>query len=213
MTLPNAYSGVKKIFIAELLQIVGLVLAIVGLASLLGAVEAYSYYGDSVGAEGVAATGGMFTLLAAILAIVALVLNLVGLRQASKDEPDRMGKAFAFAVATLILSVIVGVCQSMQWGIATLFSVASSLTQMCTIIFTIMGVSEVTQNISRQDVADMGPKILTLAVIAIAASIIATIIGHTIGGIALLIALGLMIVAYFVFLVFLGRATSALAKG
>ena len=213
MTLPNAHSGVKKIFIAEILQIIGSIVAIVGLTSILGAAGVYSVTGDANDVVGVAAVGGIFTLLAAALAILALVLNLVGLRQASKDEPDRMGKAFMFAIITLILSVIVSLCQSMHWGAAGFFSTLSSISQLCMIIFTIMGVSEVTQNIARQDVADMGPVIITIEVIAIVAAIIAGIVGNVIGGVAAIISLVLMIVSYFVFLVFLGRATSALAKG
>ena len=214
MTLPNAYKGVKKVFIAEILQIIGAILAIIGLLELAGAIGVYQQFGNVDGLEGLAASGGMFTLIALTLSIIALILNLVGLKQASKDEPDRMAKAFAFAIATLILSVVVGVFQSLHWySAAAVFNVLSTISQMCTIIFTIMGVSEVTQNIARQDVADMGPTILTISVIAIAVSIIASIIGNVVGGVAAIIALALMIVAYAVFLVFLGRATSALAKG
>ena len=210
MTLPNAYKGVKKVFIAEILQIIGAILAIIGLLELAGAIGVYQQFGNVDGLEGLAASGGMFTLIALTLSIIALILNLVGLKQASKDEPDRMAKAFAFAIATLILSVVVGVFQSLHWySAAAVFNVLSTISQMCTIVFTIMGVSEVTQNIARQDVADMGPKILTISVIAI----IASIIGNVVGGVAAIIALALMIVAYAVFLVFLGRATSALSKG
>ena len=212
MTLPNAHKGVKKVFIAEILQIIGTALMIFGFVSVIGGAQAYTE-GGADAAVGAIAMGGMFTLIATCLAIVALVLNLVGLKQASKDEPDRMGKAFMCAVITLILSVIVAICQNMNWGAAGFFNVLTSLAQMCTIIFTIMGVSEVTQNIAREDVADMGPKILVISVIAIVASIIAGIVGNVIGGVAAIIALVLMIVAYLVFIVFLGRASSALAKG
>lgn len=213
MTLPNAYKGVKKVFIAEILQIISLLLTVAGLATLIGAAGVISETGQAEEAVGVVATGGVFTLLALVLSILALVLNLVGLKQASKDEPDRMAKAFTCAIIALVLSVIVGVCQYMEWEATGFFSALSSLAQMCTIIFTIMGVSEVTQNIARQDVADMGPKILTIAVVAIVASIIVGIVGGQVGGVVAVVALVLMIVAYFVFLVFLGRATSALAKG
>ncbi len=214
MTLPNAHSGVKKIFIAELLQIIGSILAIIGVVSLVGALGGFILEGETTDVTGTAALGGTFTLIAAILSILALILNLVGLKQASKDEPDRMGKAFMFAIIALILSVVTAICQSMDWdGADSFFNALCSLAQMCTIIFTIMGVSEVTQNLSRQDVADMGPKIIVIEAIAIVASIIAGIIGNTVGGVAAIVALVLMIVAYFVFLVFLGRATSALAKG
>ena len=212
MTLPNAYGGVKKIFIAEILQIIGTLLAVFGAFLALGAAEAYVSTGETAALDA-AATGGIFAMVGLALSILALVLNLVGLNQASKDEPDRMGKAYACAIITLILAIIAGVCQSMGWGAYGFFNVLSSIAQLCMIIFTIMGVSEVTQNIARQDVADMGPKILTIAVIAIVASIIASIVGNVIGGVAAVVASVLMLVAYIVFLVFLGRATSALAKG
>ena len=213
MTLPNAYRGVKKIFVAEILQIITTILTMAGLVLVLGAAGVYVESIGEADVSGAVVTGGTFTLLAACLGILALVLNLVGLKQASADEPDRMGKAFTSAIIALILSVIVAVCQSMHWGAMGFFSALASLAEMCAIIFTIMGVSEVTQNIARQDVADMGPKVLTIAVIAIVASVIAGIVGNTIGGVAAIIALVLMMVAYIVFLVFLGRAVSALKKG
>ena len=213
MTLPNAHKGVKKVFIAEILQIISLLLMVAGVISLIGAAGVVLETGQAEEAAGVMATGGIFTILALVLSILALVLNLVGLKQASKDEPDRMAKAFTCAIIALVLSIIVAICQCMEWEAAGFFNVLVSLAQMCAIIFTIMGVSEVTQNIARQDVADMGPKIIVIVAIAIVASIIVGIIGGQIGGAVAVVALALMIVAYFVFLVFLGRATSALAKG
>ena len=213
MTLPNAHKGVKKVFIAEILEIIGTLFALFGAASILGAAQVYQQYGETTGVVGAAAMGGLFVMLSLGLSILALVLVLVGLQQASKDEPDYMGKAYACAIITLILSVVVGVCQSLGWGAAGFFNVLSSIAHLCMIVFTIMGVSEVTQRIARQDVADMGPKILTIAVIAIVASIIAAIVGNVVGGVAALIALVLMLVAFLVFIVFLGRASSALAKG
>lgn len=213
MTLPNAYKGVKKIFVAEILQLIGSVLTLVGLTMLVGGAGAYLETGGDASAVSTVATGGIFTLLAPCLAILALVLNLVGLKQASADEPDRMGKAFTCAIIALVLSFVVVVFVLMHWGGASFLNALSDLAEMCAIIFTIMGVSEVTQNIARQDVADMGPKILTISVIAIVASIIAGIVGNVIGGVASIIALVLMMVAYVVFLVFLGRAVSALKKG
>lgn len=213
MTLPNAYKGVKKIFVAEILQLIGSVLTLVGLTMLVGGAGAYLETGGDASAVSTVATGGIFTLLAPCLAILALVLNLVGLKQASADEPDRMGKAFTCAIIALVLSFVVVLFVLMHWRGASFLNALSDLAEMCAIIFTIMGVSEVTQNIARQDVADMGPKILTISVIAIVASIIAGIVGNTIGGVASIIALVLMMVAYVVFLVFLGRAVSALKKG
>ena len=214
MTLPNAYKGVKKIFTAEILQIISTLLLMISLVSFGTAVAAYNVSGGQADvAAGGLAIGSILMLIGVALPILALVLILVGLKQASVDEPDRMGKAFSFSIATLVLTVLVCLFQALNWGGAVFFDVLAQICELCALIFTIMGVSEVTQNISRQDVADMGPKIIVISVIAIVAAIIAGIIGNVIGGVAALISLVCLLVAYLVFLVFLARATSALANG
>ena len=221
MKLPNAYAGVKKVFIAEILTLIGTACAAIGVSSALVGVAAYrGAVGTSVrggvpmdaAGMGSVAFGGIFLMVSGILALIGLILLLVGLNQASKDEPHNMKKAFVFAIIALICSFLQSLFQNLGWWGVPFFNVVATLSQMCMMIFTIMGVSEVTQNISRQDVADMGPKILVIAVIALVASVIAAIIGHVIGGVMATIALVLLFIANIVFVVFLARATSALAQ-
>ena len=90
MTLPNAYSGVKKIFIAEILQIVGSVLAIISLVSVLGVAGVYVETGDADGVVGLAATAGIFALIAAGLAIVVVIFlfGAVGRLFVPRDMAD-----------------------------------------------------------------------------------------------------------------------------
>ncbi|HAM15808.1 MAG TPA: hypothetical protein DCP91_08130 [Eggerthellaceae bacterium] len=213
MTLPNAHKGVQKLFIAELLQIIGVVLVVFAYATLRVAVGIGSQTQATAAAGGLA-VGGLITLIGgAILPIVAIILTLVGLNQASKDEPDYMRKAFICAVIALILSALEGVGMAIGGGRPGFLSTLASLAEMVMLIYAIMGVSEVCQNISRQDVADMGPKILTIVAIAFVIAIIAGIIGHFIGGVAAVVSLIMMLVAYIVYIVFLGRATGALGRG
>jgi len=219
MTLPNAAKGVKKMFIAEILQLIAAVLLLISAISL-GAGVVSAFDGNEGAATGAFATGGIFGTLGIILPLIALILSLVGMWQASKDEPDRMKKAFWFAIATLVLGVLQGfvftdfwsLFDEANWNWAGFLSTLESLAEMCMMIFAIMGVSEVTQNIAREDVADMGPKVITISVVAIAIAIIAPIFGTIIGGIASIISLVCMVAAYIVYLVFLGKASSALSK-
>lgn len=214
MTLPNAHGGVQKIFIAEILSLIGTLLVLVGITFYGAILGIYSSVGhETPGMSGLAIGGTLSLVGGAFLPILALILNLVGLRQASKDEPDYMNKAFWCAIWALILGVVSSVFQSLGWGGAVFFDVVGSILEICMMVFSIMGVSEVTQNISRQDVADMGPKIITISVIAMVVAIIAVIVGNFIGGVAALISVICTLVAYFVYIVFLARATSALAKG
>ena len=213
MTLPNAYKGVKKLFIAEILQLIGIALILIAMVFLGAARAAYTTEGLTGATEGLALSGLLPLFGGLLLPLIAFILSLVGLRQASKDEHDHMNKAFWCAICGLILSIIASTLQGLHLGGGSVFNFIATILEMCMIIFSIMGVSEVTQNIARQDVADMGPKILTFAVIAIVASLIARITGAFIGGIAVTISIVFMLAAYVVYLVFLGKATSALAKG
>lgn len=214
MTLPNAHGGVQKIFIAEILSLIGALLVLIGImffGAILGIFTSVGH--ETPGMNGLA-IGGMLSLAGgAFLPILALVLNLVGLRQASKDEPDRMNKAFWCAIWALIFGVLSSVFLTLDWGGAIFFDTVGSILEICMMVFSIMGVSEVTQNISRQDVADMGPKIITISVIAMGVSIIASIAGSFIGEVAAIVAAVCSLVAYCVYIVFLARATTALAKG
>ncbi len=212
MTLPNAHKGVQKLFIAEILNIIGVVLMLFALVAFGAAYGAYKAH-EGAAAEGLA-LGGILPLLAGtLLPIIGVILTLVGLRQASKDEPDRMNKAFWFGIFTLIFAIVAGAFQGFSKPAYITFNTIASILQICMSVFAIMGVSEVTQNISRQDVADMGPKIMVIVIIATVCAIIASIIGNVIGGVAAIIASILMLVAYVVYVVFLARATSALAQG
>ena len=216
MTLPNAYKGVKKLFIAEILQIAAIVLLLIGLVAYGVAAMDYEAFGKLTrGMTGVA-IGSLISICGALLLpFIAFILTLVGLNQASKDEHDYMRKAFLCTIWALILAVIASCLQGLQVlvGLAGFLRIVCRILEICMIVFSIMGVSEVTQNISRQDVADMGPKIITIAVIAIVAATIASLLGSVVGGIAATIAYILMLVAYITYFVFLARATSALAKG
>jgi len=216
MTLPNAHKGVQKLFIAEILQLIGVALALVGVASYGAILGAYEIGGTQAAySMGGAAIGGTASMVGAVLLpIIALILSLVGLRQASKDEPDYMNKAFWCAIWALILAVVAGCLQAAGWrGGSSFFSFVGQILIICMTVFSIMGVSEVTQNISRQDVADMGPKVITFTVAALVIALIASLFGQFVAGIGAIISLALMLLAYVIYLVFLGKATSALAKG
>ena len=215
MTLPNAHKGVQKLFIAEILQLIGVVLVLIGLV-MFGAVAGVYQEAGQQAAEGMAgvAVGGMVSMLGALcMPIIGLILSLVGLRQASKDEPDYMNKAFWCAIWALILAVVAGGLQAAHWGGSGFFNAIARILEICMMVFSIMGVSEVTQNISRQDVADLGPKIITISVVAMVLALIASLLGRVVGGVVITVSLILMLVAYVTYVVFLAKATSALAKG
>ena len=96
MTYPNAYHGVKKIFTAQILKIIeGFFMFIVAITSFFSAGTAAleSALNSSGEASMTLATIALgFIVAAGILAIIAYIMNIVGLRQGGIDEEGfRMG--------------------------------------------------------------------------------------------------------------------------
>ena len=94
MRFPNAFRGVKKIWLAELLMLLAVVVGIV----LLVVVAANSTMaGDQVviNKDAVQTPAAILGIGAALIALIGFILNLVGLINARKDEA-------AFKVALLV---------------------------------------------------------------------------------------------------------------
>ena len=96
MQFPNALQGVKKIYKAEILSLIAAACIII--AGLLAIVAAA---GESLG---VVVIAGIFGVASAVLLIIAFIMNIVGVKRASLDEP-----AFKTAFYVLIIGIIAGI--------------------------------------------------------------------------------------------------------
>ena len=104
MKFPNVARGVKKIFASEILALIGAICT--GLVVLM---SVFTWASGSAISDGevttAAATGVLagglgiivFSVGAAVLMIIALIFNLIGLNAASKDDPDGSGQQFKIA--------------------------------------------------------------------------------------------------------------------
>ena len=108
MRYPNAAKGIKKIYLAEILGILALVLAIV-----LGIMVAGSHVDTSISGEEAAQAlqaanvGTPFVILGIAMMLIMLasyVLNLIGVVNASKDD-----EGFKRALWALLASIAFGV--------------------------------------------------------------------------------------------------------
>ena len=99
MRFPNAYRGVKKIWLAEMLMLLA---AIVGIVIVIVAAMNGSMVGeDIVINEGVKTPIAVLGIVTAVIALVAFILNLVGLINANNDD-----SAFRIALLVTILGVV-----------------------------------------------------------------------------------------------------------
>ena len=214
MQYPNLYSGVKKLFAAEILQIIGYVVLTLGLAFALTAVVADQQGAGEEIVGGALVGAVMFTLPAAIIILIGEIMLLVGLWQGGKDEPNYMKKAFWAAIIMVVLNAVVGAMtgssgeQSMA---SNVISLISCILGLVVINFSVEGIGQAAASIGRGDLLQYGHKLMTLLTIALACALVTAIAVNWVGQVAAVVSLVLLIVVYFGYLVFLSRAKKVFA--
>ena len=220
MTFSNAYHGVKKIFTAELLKLIGGVcLLIAAILSVLTAGAAAN--GAAVGA-GVSGAGTIIFMAAGfVLPIVGYIMNLVGLHQAGKDE-DGFGTAFIVSIFALIIAVIAGIFTGFNLFSPIADNIATVIQRICEIVVFVLvvgGVASLAARLGKENMIGNANAVLTIYivcwVIAILASLVDVIFGinattATITSIASIVVAVFLIIGYIVYLVFLGEAKNML---
>ena len=88
MQFPNAQEGVQKIYKAEILMLIGAVAALLGV--IFGAIGG-----------GALILTAIFVIAAAVLAIIAFIMNISGVNRAAKDE-----QAFKSALYALLIGIV-----------------------------------------------------------------------------------------------------------
>ena len=220
MTFPNAFRGVKKIFTAEILKLIGVACLLI--AAVLTLLAAGSVAAGSDG--GAVASGlGATVLLAAgaVLPIIGFIMNLVGLSQAGKDE-DNFHTAFIVAIFALIIRVVSGIFTMLNVGGGVADNIANFISGICEIIVFVLvvnGVLSLADRLHKSELFGTASKLIICYVvpygIAILAELIVIFFGvnetvATIEGIMLLVSSIFSMIAYIIYLVFLGKAKKML---
>ena len=217
MRFPNAASGVKKIFTAQILGLIASVAMIIGLIFLIVTAAA-----ADANAQGGAVAAGIGTIIllagAAVLVMIGSIMTLVGVIQASKDEG-----AFKTALIAIIISLVAAV-------IAAIFSSSGVVQSICQIIqnvmslaatlFVINGVTNLAEKLNNTEVWSKGRNLLKVIVCIYALSLIASFISLIFGGIFVsmtaailsLIAAILNVISYFLYLSLLNKGKKMLAE-
>ena len=218
MKFPNAFSGVKKIFVAEILSIIAAVLVlifgIVGLSSVAAGASAAAAQSEA-GITGALVGFGFaafFGIASGIVLIIAYILQLVGVINGMKDEP-----AFKTSLIFIIVALACSIISSVASGNATvssIFSVIQNIAQLCVTLFIIQGIRNLADKLGNTAVSDKGRKIYMLIAIIFGISILANIIAlfaPAIASILSIVASVISIVQIIIFLTFLSNAKKMLA--
>ncbi|MBQ3330576.1 MAG: hypothetical protein IJG87_05300 [Ruminococcus sp.] len=228
MKFPNAAKGVKKIFSAEILKLIGTIFLIV--AAIIIAVSFVGAVGTSGGAsiaeseDALALLGGgvlfagIFAFAWMVLTLIAFILNLVGIINASRDETN-FKSALLFLIVGIVTSILAGVFYNNGTVSSLLYSVYN-LVSLFVYIFVIAGAVKLADKLNRGDVSAKGTNVLKLIIVINILSLIANLIATFMGGmvasvtasVLFIVALVLGVIQYFMYLSFLSKAKKMLAE-
>lgn len=216
MRFPNAYRGVKKIWLAELLMLLA---AIVGIVIVIVAAMNGSMVGeDIVINEGVKTPIAVLGIVTAVIALVAFILNLVGLINANNDD-----SAFRIALLVTILGVVASAISAIWSNNETLnkwMDTAITICSMFASYYVLTGIANLAEKMSDAATKALALKSRTLVEGSFCATALFKLIisifkiqdGSTISTILAVVALLLELVSYILYLRALSKGKKMLAN-
>ena len=225
MKYPNAAKGVKRIFTAEILKLIGTICGVIGLIFVAVGLAAAETAGTSdagvTALVGSSLIGAVPLLGWLVLMIIAFIMRLVGIINARHDE-----ESFKASLTCLILEIIFAVVSGIFLGVnipvvSSVFYSIAQLMGLFVTLFIISGVIKLADKLNRGDVSSKGSNILKLICVIIGLSLLLNIVSSILVGsaaisvIALIlyaVAMVLCIVQYIMFLSFLSKAKKMLAE-
>ena len=225
MRFPNAAKGVKNIFTAQILQLIGNICAVIGSIILISSgVTAVLTNGSDAGliaALSQAAGASIFIVAYSILGLIAFIMLIVGIVNAKKDE-----ESFKSALICLIIGIVVpiiGVLFSrVSRVVSSLCMSVGNLMGLFVTIFIISGIIKLADQLNRGDVSTKGSNILKMIIVIAGISLILGIVSSFMMAnaaimvtamILIVISLVLSVIQYIMFLTLLAQAKKMLNEG
>ena len=215
MRFPNAYKGVSRIYLAEILSLVAAIFGIVSAIVVLSGAGVAAVGNRGVGA-GLAIGGGFFLVVTAILMLASFIINIIGVGNASKDDP-----AFRTAMIFIVVGLLCSIIGSFFAGNPVIYSITTIVSRISEILvfwFCINGISNLAAALGNNTVYEKADSLAKLILGVYVVVIILTIITSFVAlpallvGIITIITSVCMIVAYFMYLSLLSRAKRMLSK-
>lgn len=171
MKFPHAAKGVKKLFTAEVLYLISVIL--IG----VGTIFALTSGGNVSGATAMLLATSVS--IGGILAIIALVMQIIGVIQAAKDEASFRGVIYVtlFSIAVSIVASIFAAIFRTNTFLTSISNVVSAVVSVITTVLIILGISNLMSQLGKEDLAAKGTKILRIVVWLAVLSVIMRFIG------------------------------------
>ena len=217
MRFPNAFSGVKKIWLAEILMLLAAVIGII-LIFVIAANGTLVGEDEIVINEAAKTPISILGIVSAVVALVAFVLNLVGLIIARKDD-----SGFRIALLVTVLGIIasaVSAIWSTNAGLVKWMDTLTTIFSMLTSYYVLTGIANLADQIPDAATKALALKSRTLVEGSFCATVIFKLIisifkipdGSTLYTILSIVALLLELVSYILYLRALSKGKKMLAK-
>lgn len=214
MQFPNAAKGVKKIYTAEILELIA-ALAIL-LTTILGAVTLASMSAESAG--GLIAGGlgfAVFGIGALVLSIIAFFMQLSGINAAKLDEP-----LFKNALIALVVGIVLQVVNGLI-GDGLVKDLCGALAYACDMLVTIyivQGVGSLAEKLNNSEIAEKSKSLVKqleivwiVAIILKAVGGVLTKVSTVSAALIAIIGIAAVVVAIVAYVIFLGLLKKAKA--
>lgn len=216
MRFPNAYRGVKKIWLAEMLMLLA---AIVGIIMVIVMAANGTMVGeDIVINEGVKTPIAVLGIVTAVILLIGFILNLIGLINANNDD-----SAFRIALLVTILGVVASAISAIWSNNETLnkwMDTAITICSMFASYYVLTGIANLAEKMSDAATKALALKSRTLVEGSFCATALFKLIisifkiqdGSTISTILAVVALLLELVSYILYLRALSKGKKMLAN-
>ena len=218
MKFPNARKGISKILTAQWLNLISIVLILIGgITAAVFAISAGLISEGSAEAAGAAlvsaGVGGAVALAGMVIAVIAIILNLVGLNTARKDD-TQFNTAFMLCVISLVLAILAVCLQSVNPDIAGWISFVQKILSLAVIEYVAAGIISLAEQLHNAKTADLGRKLRIIITVLYIIAIILNVFGNaasTMGSIVSTVDAVLELVVFIVYIVLLTKAKKMLA--
>lgn len=178
MKFPNAFAGLKKVFIAEILALIASAATLLALFFGVLLVKSAEEGSATGGVASLSATA-IFGIAAAVLAIIALVYKILGLNAGQKDEP-MFKYALYFTYVELFSAVIKGIFTAIGRTGDTVYHIAdisASVAGILAIYYVITGIMSLAEKLGNEPVKKRGSQLLYFILGILVLQLIASILG------------------------------------
>ncbi len=213
MKFPNAYNGVKKLFTAEILALIGTVALLIGAIAAIFTIGAVEADAPEVGAASLGVTA-IFALAGGVIIIIAFIFQIVGLIAGGKDE-TLFKTALSFALAGVIVQAAASFvpAEILQQIAKTFVPVAEVLLTY----YVIAAIRSLAEKLGNSDMVLRAKGVITVVFVTYAVRILARVLGifvltGTVAGAVEIVGYVLAIVQFIVYLSYLSKAKKMLAQ-